>query len=174
MKVMSAIRIFASVAVLLVVGNSSTRAQSEVDPDHFDSPNTENFSQPKAKESVAVMTEERFRGAFTLPYNLECAGKRLLAGHYSLSLRSDGRVSRVTLNQKNQSLEIAGVVWKPGGSPGPSALYVGLSGKARRLLAIHLTGLDLVFDANQQLLQSSGGRPARIEKLSLLTVSPQK
>jgi hypothetical protein len=171
MNVTSVIRIFAGVAVLLVFGGAVAHAQSEVDPDQFDSPNTEHFPQPKAKESVAVVTEQRFNGTFMLPYSLECAGRRLLAGRYSLSLRSDGKVGRVTLNQKNQSLEIAGVVKKQAHNPGPSALYVELSGNARRLLAIHLAELDLVFDPDQQ---SSGGRAARIEKLALLLVRPQK
>jgi hypothetical protein len=174
MKVAPVIRILAGVAILLVVGGQAARAQSEVDPDHFDSPNTERFPQPKGKESTVVVTEQRFNGTFMLPYTVKCAGKRLVAGHYSVSLRSDGKVGRVMLNRKNQSLEIAGVVQKQTSNLGPSVVYVALSGSARRLLAIRLAELDLVFDANQQLHQGAGGRPARIEKLSLLLVSPQK
>ena len=174
MKVTSVIRIFASVAVLFVFVASGACAQSEVDPDQFDSPNTEHFPQPKAKERVAVAAEQRFNGTFMLPYNLECAGKKLLAGHYSLSLRSDGKTGRVKLNQKDQSIEIAGVVQKQARNPGPSALYVGLSGNARRLLAVHLSELDLVFDVNQQIRQSTGAKPAKIEKLALLLAGPQK
>ena len=174
MNVTSVIRIFAGVAALLVFWSSGARAQSEVNPDQFDSPNTEHLPQPKVKESAVVVTEQRFSGTFMLPYTLECAGKRLLAGHYSLSLRSDGKTGRVTLNQKAQHIEIAGIVQKQARNPGPSALYVGLSGNARRLLAVHLAELDLVFDVDQQIRQSTGGKPARIEKLALLLAGPQK
>jgi len=174
MNVTSVIRIFAGVAALLVFWNSGARAQSEVNPDQFDSPNTVPFPQPKDKESAVVVTEQRFSGTFMLPYALECAGKRLLAGPYSLSLRSDGKTGRVTLNQKAQRIEIAGVIQKQARNPGPNALYVGLSGNARRLLAVHLAELDLVFDVDQQIRQSTGGKPVRIEKLALLLAGPQK
>jgi hypothetical protein len=174
MNITSVIRIFAGVAALLVVWSSGARAQSEVNPDQFDALNTEHFPQPKVKESAVVVTEQRFSGTFMLPYTLECAGKRLLAGHYSLSLRADGKTGRVTLNQKAQRIEIAGIVQKQARNPGPSALYVGLSGNARRLLAVHLAELDLVFDVDQQIRQSTGGKPARVEKLALLLAGPQK
>jgi hypothetical protein len=174
MNVTSVIRMFAGVAGLLFFWNSGARAQSEVNPDQFDALNTEHFPQPKVKESAVVVTEQRFSGTFMLPYTLECAGKRLLAGHYSFSLRSDGKTGRVTLNQKAQRIEIAGAVQKQARNPGPSALYVGLSGNARRLLAVHLAELDLVFDVDQQIRQSTGGKPARVEKLALLLAGPQK
>jgi hypothetical protein len=174
MKVAKFIRLLIVLEGFAALAIPGVYAQSEVNPDQFDSPNTEHFPQPKVKESAVVVTEQRFSGTFMLPYTLECAGKRLLAGHYSFSLRSDGKTGRVTLNQKAQRIEIAGVVQKQARNPGPSALYVGLSGNARRLLAVHLAELDLVFDVDQQIRQSTGGKPARVEKLALLLAGPQK
>src|SRR5260370_19967581 len=81
MNVTSVIRIFAGVAALLVFWSSGARAQSEVNPDQFDSPNTEHFPQPKVKESAVVVTEQRFSGMIMLPYTLESAGKKVIAGH---------------------------------------------------------------------------------------------
>jgi hypothetical protein len=54
MKVMSVIRIFASVAGLVVLGDSGVHAQTEINPDHFDSPNAEPFPQPKTTTGSEV------------------------------------------------------------------------------------------------------------------------
>jgi hypothetical protein len=59
------------------LGTPRCYGQSEIDPDHFDSPNTEPFSQPKTKEAdPAEKGKMRFDG-------IECLGQshRLSAIH---------------------------------------------------------------------------------------------
>jgi hypothetical protein len=169
------IRILVILAGFAALAAPGSYAQSEIDPDHFESPNTEPFPQPKTKAVIgAEIGRVLFRGEFTLPYSLQCAGKRLLAGNYSLALRSDGKIGWVTLNQKGRTTEIAGVVRLPADSRARNALFVERSGNTRRLSAIHVAELGLVLDVDQERKRDSGGKPRRIEKLPLLLSGPQK
>ena len=145
-------------------------AQSEIDPDHFDSPNTEPFLQSKTKVSGKV----RFSGKVNLPYAVECAGKTLPQGNYSLSISSDGKTGRATLNQKSHTIEIAGVVHVPADSRARNALFVACIGKSHRLSAIHVKGMEVVFDSDPQVGHRSDGKPSRTDKLLLTSTSPQK
>jgi hypothetical protein len=149
--------------------------QSEVDPDHFDSPNTERFPQPKTKGGDgAARVEVRFDGKVTLPYSLICAGKKLLPGRYSVSLRSDGKTGQALLNQKGQTLEVAGDVRLPADSNARNILLVECLGKAHRLSAIHLKEMELVFDSGPHVEHASEGKPGRTEKLPITQTTPLK
>jgi hypothetical protein len=149
--------------------------QSEVHPDHFDSPSTEPFPQPKTKEGVAAHAERvHFVGNFKLPYSLRCAGKRLLPGRYAISLRSDGKTGRATLTQKGQTLEIAGLVRPPAEAHARNIILVECMGKAHRLAAIHVEEMELVFAVDPQLEPTSHDKPRRTEKLLLTRASAQK
>ncbi|HKV60740.1 MAG TPA: hypothetical protein VJO16_02415 [Candidatus Acidoferrum sp.] len=150
------------------------RAQSEIDPDHFDAPNTEPFSRSKVKVGVgAAMDKVRFSGKFKLPYSLRCAGKTLPPGNYSLSISSDGKTGRVRLNQKSQTLEIVGAVRLPPDPRARNTLLVECIGKAHRLSAIHVREMELVFAADPQLEHTPDGKPMRTERLLLTRMSPQ-
>lgn len=149
-------------------------AQSEVNPDQFASPNTERFPQPNTKEVVAVVTEQtRFNGRFTLPCSLRCAGKKLLPGRYRISLRADGKAGRVTLTQKDQILEIAGVVRPPVGMHAGNIALVECIGKVHRLAAIRLEEMELVFDVDPLVNPMPQGKAKRTERLLLARTSPQ-
>lgn len=149
--------------------------QSEVVPDHFDSPNTEPFSQAKTREGDAgEMGKAHFDGKVTLPYSLMCAGKRLLPGRYTVSLRSNGKTGRALLNQNGQTLEIAGAVRLPSYPHVRNILLVECLGKARRLSAIHVKEMELLFDPDPQAEHTSDDKPRRTEKLLLTRTIPQK
>jgi hypothetical protein len=108
----------------------------------------------------------RFDGKVTLPYTLMCAGKKLLPGRYMVSLRSDGKTGRATLNQKGQTLEIAGAVRLPSDPHARNILLVECLGKAHRLSAIHVNEMELVFDWGPQVEHD---KERRTEKLLLQT-----
>jgi hypothetical protein len=163
------IRLLVVLSGLVAFATPRGYAQSEVDPDHFGSPNTESFPQSKTKAGVAAETRKvHFSGKFTLPYTVECAGKKLRPGTYSVSLHSDGQIGRAMLNQKSKSIEIAGVVRAPADSRERNALFVECIGKTHRLSAIHVAELDLIFDPNRPLERASDGKPSRMEKLQLM------
>jgi hypothetical protein len=168
MKILVVLAGFATLATPCCYG------QSDAFPDQFDSPNAEPFPQPKTKEGDAKTGKVRFDGQVTLPYSLRCAGKRLLPGRYTISLRSDGKTGWATLNQKGQSFEIPGAVRLPADPHARNILLVECLGKVHRLSAIHVRELELVFDSDPQVEHTSDGKPRRTEKLLLTRPSSQK
>ncbi len=172
MRVVSIVGILAGLSGLIAIGAPSARAQSEVDPDHFESINVEPFDRAKidsSREASAI----RYDGKFTLPYTVQCSGKSLPPGRYSVSLHSDGKIGQATLKQAGQVIGIAGVVHKLAHKYGSDALVVELNGRTRRLSAIQVAELNLVFEPKLPKEGSSDGKPRRFEKL-LMTVTGER
>ena len=82
------IGILAGLIALSALGGPPSCAQSEIDPDHFESPNVEPFEKAKSNANSEAMTL-RYEGKFSLPYEVQCNGRRLPPGRYSVSVRSD-------------------------------------------------------------------------------------
>jgi hypothetical protein len=53
MNVLSILRTSAALAMLVALGGPAAYAQAEIDPDHFDSPNTEPIPRPRTADSKA-------------------------------------------------------------------------------------------------------------------------
>ncbi len=172
MKVVSIVGILAGLSGLIAIGAPSARAQSEIDPDHFESSNVEPFERAKINASSEAMAI-CYDGKFTLPYTVQCNGRSLPPGRYSVSLHSDGKIGQATLKQRGQAIRIPGVVHKLAHKYGSDALLVELRGKTRRLSAIQAAELDLVFDLKPPIESSSDSKPRRFEKL-LLTETGQR
>lgn len=166
MNLLSLIKICASLLGLVVFGVLPGRAQSEVDPDHFDSSTTKPFEKEKSDASPEA-APIRYNATFTLPYPVQCNGKSLAPGKYSLSFRSDGKRGRATLNQKEQAIEIIGVVNKLSQNHRSTAVVVEVSEKSRRLSAIQMAQVDLVLDPELQAKNSSASKPKRVDRLPL-------
>lgn len=159
MKVMYVLRILACLAVAFLFESPRAYAQSEIDPDHFE-------AQPLQQAKPATSQVVHYDGKFKLPYEVRCNGKSLRPGSYSLSFNSSGSIGRVTLRQKGEPIEITGVLYLQAHREGRNVLFVESDGITRRLSAIHVAALDLVFDKKQQADQTS--RPKiRIERLPL-------
>jgi hypothetical protein len=148
-------------------------AQSEIDPDHFESPNTEPFTQPKP-DAGSQVTEIRYEGRLVLPYSLMCSGNRLFPGEYSISLRSDGKVGQAILILKGQAIGIAGIVHRQVHKSGNDAAVVVDQGKIRTLTAIRVAELEFIFDPGNQIDTLSKGKPRRSERLPLTLSAPKK
>jgi hypothetical protein len=156
--------ILAVLSGAIALGGPPARAQSEIDPDHFESPNVGAFDRTKTDASSEVETI-RYDGKFRLPYSVECNGKSLRAGRYSVSLRSNGKVVRATLNQGGQGIGIVGVVVrKRVNRRRNDALIVELKGTKRRLSAIQVAKLDFVLEPEPQTENSV---QTRLERLPL-------
>lgn len=173
MKVITYIRILVTLAILSAIGVSAAFAQSEIDPDHFDSPNTESIPQPRTAESRVAAT--RYDGAFSLPYQVQCNGKRLAPGKYSVSVRFNGKVWQATLNQKGHTIEIAAVVAAEARKPHDQrdeVVVVENDRKVRTLSVVRVSGFDFVFDAKPRRDPLQDNKPARTEKLPLAVIVP--
>jgi hypothetical protein len=148
----------------VMLGTSCAYAQSEIDPDHFDSPNMELMPQPRTAENKVTVT--RYDGTFSLPYAMLCNGKKLAPGRYSISLRSDGKVGQATLNRKGHTIESAGVVQKEAPRQ-RDEVVVENHKNGRTLSVVRVSGFDFVFDPKH----SPDGKPARAESLPLTVMS---
>jgi len=157
----------AALSGLIPLWAPPARAQSEIDPDHFESPDMEPFDKVKTDVSSDVETI-RYDGKFRLAYTVQCNGKSLRPGRYSVSLRYDGKVARATLDQDGQSIGIGGVVHKRVHRQGNDALIVELKGTTRRLSAIQVAKLDFVLDPEPQIKNSTHSAPGRLERLPLM------
>jgi hypothetical protein len=107
---MKAVRVAGGTAlVFLALGATPTRAQSEINPDHFDSPNTEPFESVK-KSASNETTPLRYQGKFKLPYAVEGDGKQLAPGDYTLSLAASGKRAQITLRRNRYVVSVSGVL----------------------------------------------------------------
>ena len=173
MKVITFIRILVTLAILSTIGVSAAFAQSEIDPDHFDSPNTESIPQPRTEESRVAAT--RYDGAFSLPYQVQCNGKRLAPGKYSVSVRFNGKVWQATLNQKGHTIEIAAAVAAEARKPHDQrdeVVVVENDKKVRTLSVVRVSGFDFVFDAKPRRDPLQDNKPAHRKKLPLAVIVP--
>jgi len=171
MKVVSVMGIFVGWVGLTTLGASPARAQ-EVAPDHFELSNAESFENAKTS-ATSEAAPLRYDGKVTLPYSVQCSGKSLPAGKYSVSLHSDGKIVQATLKQKDQVTAVLVTAYKQARKYESDTLLVELKGKARRLSAIQVAELNLVFEPKPPTENSSDRKPARFEKL-LLTENSQR
>ena len=91
-----------------------------------------------------------------------------LQGRYSVSVRSEGEVGQATLNQEGETIGILSVVQKQAHARGSDALIVKFRGEVRRLSAIQMAELDLVFQARSQIEYSSNSKRGSTDRLPLL------
>ena len=156
----------AALSGLIALEAPPARAQFEIAPDHFDAPNAEPFDKVKTDTSSDVGTI-RFEGKFRLAQTMQCNGKSLRPGRYSVSLRYDGKVAHATLNRDGQTIGIGGAVRRQAHRQGNDALIVEVHGTSRRLSAIQIAKLDFVLDPGPQTKNSAHSEPGRLERLPL-------
>jgi hypothetical protein len=165
MKVLLILGKVTALALLVALGAAGAYAQQEIDPDHFDSPNTDPLDKPKNPPNQ--VRASRYDGKFSLPYAVQCSGKHLAPGKYSVSLRSDGKIGHGTLKSKTESMEITSVGPPHGIKGGADVVVVGSKGKVRTLSAIQVAGVNFVFDPIFTVDTSSSGKKKNVEILPL-------
>ena len=156
----------------VMLGPPFAYAQSEIDPDHFGSPNTEPISQSRTADSK--VTELHYDGTFSLPYSVLCSGKKLAAGKYSISFRSDGKVGHATLSQKGHAIEIAGVVQMQASKQRDEVLVVENNKIGRTLSVVRISGVDFVIQPNLLADPSADHTVAHAGKTLLTVIVPNE
>jgi hypothetical protein len=159
MNTMRRMGAFVGLMGLVALGSPYAKAQAEIDPDHFDAPNMEAI-RPANPVTLNAATAMRYEGKFTLPQSVQCNGENLASGEYSITLRSDGKTAEATLQRGEQVIRIRGVAREQTSNKVHDALIVERSGGLRRLSAVHVGQVDLVF--------GSAAKAATIEELPLL------
>ena len=171
MKASLGMRIFAGWIALAVLATVSVTAQFEPSPDHYDFSNAGPF--PEAK-NVTQAGPTQYDASFTLLDPVECKGTSLPAGKYSVSLLSEGKMGQATLKGRGRELGLRGLVRQPDQSRKQDALVVELTGNIRRLAAIHIAVLDLVFDSAMLRQNLPGIDSRQVESVALIPASREK
>jgi hypothetical protein len=112
------------------------RAQAEINPDHFDTPNIVSTAGSKATANRSVSS---FHGSLVLPFAVRCAGFSLPPGSYSMSVRRLGERDVITLTSKQNSVRLqafgTGTAWRSS-AQAPTVLVVERTGQRRTVRAI--------------------------------------
>jgi hypothetical protein len=156
----------------VTLSTSLASAQSEIDPDHFDAPNTEPFPQPRAADSRVLGV--RYDGTFLLPHPVLCNGKKLASGKYSVSLRSNSKDGQAIFRSKGRIIEIASAVRIQAHKGRTDVVIVDNELKSRTLLAIHAAGLEFVFDLKYRTDSASNRKEVAVEELPLTVTASRK
>ena len=171
MRVSLGIRIFAGLLALALLATVSGSAQFETNPDHFEFSSAEPFPVPR---NLSETRFPQYDASFTLPYAVECKGTSLAPGKYSVSFRSEGKVGQATLKGQGRALGLRGLVREPDRSHKDDALIVELSGNVRRLAAIHIAALDLVFNSGRPGENVQRSQTSRLDQVALIPTDREK
>jgi hypothetical protein len=128
---------------------ATAHAQSDAMPDYFPF-SAEEAATQTAQPAVTKVAKADFEAKVSLPYGLNCAGKNLKPGEYSLSVKSQGASRVVTIqgSGQNVSMRVREVPANRGANQ--RALLVRKSTEGRRLEAVYLPDLNatLYLDSN--------------------------
>ena len=157
--------------MISLVGGAHAYAQFEIAPDHFEAREPEPL-QPSKGNTSSQNAKIQYAGNVTLPYTWQCNDRTLPPGKYSVSLDSDGRTARVTLNRKGAAVTLQGVAHRQNRYRGGEALVMERNGGRYLLSAIHLAQLDLVFNARRE--HQSAGTSRNLERVALVLAKPRE
>jgi len=148
MKTMTAVRISAVFFGLVLLSSLAgpCHAQTEVAPDFYDVVSPAVIRQ--ASQLAAANQQQaglQFRGSFMLPYDVECSGKTLPAGEYSVELGSGAALRLVTLRHNGETVHLRARVLSPYSAPGQSALMVSRSERGHTLEAIYVQKSNVIL-----------------------------
>jgi hypothetical protein len=166
MNVTSRMIIAAGFAALGALVAPGVRAQAEIAPDHFDSPNLVPFEQPKAQPTMQAISG-RYQGRVTLSHRVRCNGTTLAPGKYEVSLQSDGRTVELSLNHRGRTITVTGTAYEKPLNTERGYLVVERRGNARRLSVIHMGLVEAGFAPENSATRRPAG-PASLEVLPLL------
>lgn len=136
-------------------------AQSEVSPDIHDVASEKPTPQPAAQASTAASPRRRteFGGQFILPYDVQCAGRKLAAGRYSLTVDGHGRTQTVSLTRAGETLLLPAKAVFPSARRGGSAVMVRRTGAERKLEAVYVEKMRLVLYLDSERFFEMPGNP---------------
>ncbi len=163
---MKCLWLLACTAIVCFIGNPRAHCQAEIDPDHYDTVDSQ--SLPANSAAVAQTARLHYQGNVTLHHAVQCEGKTLSPGAYLVSLDSDGWTAQVTLNRKDQVVRIEGIPKKPARHRVQDSLVIERNGTMRQLSAIQTSQLDLVLRLPQKRGPTPGDGDRSIERLPVM------
>jgi hypothetical protein len=165
-KTVRLIAYFIGLAVLITVGSTRAYAQFEVDPDHYDNRDTE--PPPRSNTNAPGQAAKiHYEGNFVLPYSLQCNRGSLPPGKYLITVDSEGRTARVTLNREGHSVRIQGIAQRRNQNHRGNVLVVERNRAGHQLSLIQVAQLDLVFSPALGTQRAAEGKASKLEELPL-------
>lgn len=142
MKARNAVRVsavFLGIGAAALLLPATSRAQAEVSPDVYpnESP-AATMVAAKPAVTASAKVDAKYQGSFSLPYAVECSGRTLEAGEYTVSLPQGDAFGRVTLRHNGRVVELQPRAISRDGISGQSALLVTQSNGRRTLQAIYV------------------------------------
>src|SRR5215475_4585631 len=136
--------------ILTMFRPSSSQAQAEIDPDHYDmpgvdavTPNTSSTEKPRPNRDA-----DSFRGRFVLPFNVSYAGVILKRGSYSISIHSLQKQNLVTFipDRSGVTVQIRARVSAESNARGSSTLVLEAASEQLQMTAIQLNEPKMTLD----------------------------
>jgi hypothetical protein len=170
MKAASKVTIAMVLGACAALACPSARAQAEISPDHFDSPDMIPFGAPTAAPPASAAALD-YSGEVMLSHRVRVDGQSLAAGKYEVSLHSDGKTVELRLNRRGQTVAVQTVAYHNVPRTERGYLVVERRGNIRRLSVIHAGLLQLVFAPETSGLRATGA--ASLEVLPLAFVATE-
>jgi hypothetical protein len=166
---------FIGMAVLITLGSARAYAQFEVDPDHYENRDTEPLPQSRTNVPGQI-AKVHYEGNFTLPYSVQCNRSSLPPGKYLITVDSEGRTARVTLNRRGHSVRIEGITQeqRPNQNHRGNVLVVERNGAAHQLSQIQVAEVDLVFSPALGFEGPADRKPRNLQELPLILADSRK
>jgi hypothetical protein len=147
---------FMGLAVFVTVESPRAYAQSEVDPDHYETRDLEPQAQSRTNASASV-AQIHYEGNFVLPYNLQCNQSSLPPGKYRIAIDSEEATVRVTVSRRGRITRIEGLTKRPSPNHRRNALVVQRNGASNQLAVIQVAQLDLFLSPTLSLTGAEDG-----------------
>jgi hypothetical protein len=148
---------------------ATAHAQAEVAPDFYEITNAVAIDSPAmlamATETPKAPTE--FQGNISLPYGVNCAGKKLAAGEYTLAVKTEGASKTVVLHKDGNDVSLPVQKIEAGSAMGSSALLVRRGTQARTLEAVYVQDMKAILYLNPAGKASLRGRMLAAERLPI-------
>jgi len=132
---------------LLTVFATPCKAQAEVSPDVYDATNS-TVAAP-AQLAMNQHASGEFQGSFVLASAVECSGRKLEAGRYTVSLNPAAFDRKVTLVHNGHTIRVRANQLALYSGPGENVVLVRQAKQGRSLDAIYLTNLNLALYFHQ-------------------------
>jgi hypothetical protein len=111
---------------------ATTQAQAEVAPDFYAIDNSAPIPQPQLTLAANAQQAAEFQGNISLPYQVQCSGKKLAAGQYTVAVKTEGRQKTVVLHKDGNEVKLAVRQITPASKSERSALLVQSAGETRK------------------------------------------
>jgi len=171
MKAMNALRsslIFLGLGTAALFLPASCHAQAEVAPDFYDmaaSVATGAIAQPVALDRAKTNT--RLEGTFKLAQAVECSGKTLPAGDYTMSLPQGDAFGPLTLRHNGRTIELQPRAISRNSNSGESALLVTRTRGRRTLEAIYMQDRHLTVYFSTESLKLAASNSIRAQRVPI-------